>query len=309
MSRLVAVVPSLGLGPDLGGVLAALRGELAANGGALVWVHQGSAAPPPGLASPRERLVRLEAPAGFARAANLGIAAAGDAELVALVNDDATVEPGWLAALARALDADPGAVAAQGVNLLGDGSGRADGWGLDWNRWRQAIQLGHGEAPPAPGAPVAEVFGVSATAALFRVAALAGLGRPGPFDERLGSYYEDADLALRLRAHGGRALSVPAARARHVGSATAGRAPARRWRLIYGNRWAVVARGAGRRLPLEVPRLLARDVADLARALAGGDAGRAGGVVAGWARAVALAPRFARAGAPWPPFARRPASR
>ncbi|MCB9378292.1 MAG: glycosyltransferase family 2 protein [Holophagales bacterium] len=309
MSRVIAIVPSLGLGPDLDAMLAALRAELAAAEGGLVWVHQGRLAPPPALAAPRERLLAIDEPSGFARAANLGVAAAEGAERIALVNDDATLEPGWLDALARTLDAHPDAVAAQGVNLLADGSGRADGWGLDWNRWRQAIQLGHGERPPAPGAPPFEVFGVSATAALFRAPALVALGRPGPFDERLGSYYEDADLALRLRARDGRALAVPAARARHVGSATAGRRPARRWRQIYGNRWAVVARGAGRRLPLEAPRLLARDLADLVRALGAGEPSRAAGIVGGWARALALLPRFARSGAPWTPFAHRPAAR
>ncbi len=304
MRRVVAVVPSLGLGPELERMLGALRTELAPARGGLVWVHQEGHAEPPALEAPGERLIRLARPVGFARAANLGVAAAESAERVALVNDDATLEPGWLAALDRALDRRPDAAAAQGVNLLGDGSGRADGWGLDWNRWRQAIQVGHGEPPPPPDHAPIEVFGVAATAALFRLDALAALGAPGPFDERLGSYYEDADLALRLRARGHSALAVPAARASHAGGASAGRAPARRWRMIYGNRWAVVARGAGRRLPLETPRLAARDLADLLRALAGGDLVRAGGILGGWVRAARLLPRFARSGAPWPPFAR-----
>ena len=305
MSRVVAVVPSLGLGPAIATMLATLRAELAGVAGGLVWVHQGSRAEPPDLDAPGERLIRLERPVGFAQAANLGIAAAAGARYVALVNDDATLEPGWLAALERALEERPEAAAAQGVNLLGDGSGHADGWALDWNRWRQAIQLGHGEPAPSSDRAPFEVFGVAATAALFRLDALGDLGGAlGPFDERLGSYYEDADLALRLRARGHVALAVPAARAVHAGGATAGRAPARRWRQIYGNRWAVVARGAGRRLPLEAPRLAARDLADLVRAFGAGDLPRVAGILGGWSRAARLLPRFARAGAAWPPFAR-----
>lgn len=304
MTRVVAVVPSLGLAPGAGRALAALRAELARAHGALVWVHQGVAGEPPELFPPAERLLRLPRRAGFARAVNTGIAAAraAGAVRIALVNDDATVEPGWLADLDRALDDHPEAAAAQGVILLEERPALADGWGLGWNRWHQAVQLGHGEAPPPASAEACEVFGVSATAALYRAAALAELGER-PFDERLDSYYEDADLAVRLRALGHAALSVPAARARHGAGATARRRPARRWAWIQGNRWAVVARAAGRRFPLLLPALAARDLADLARALAEGDGARAAGILGGFARAAWLLPRFARAGAPWPPFA------
>src|SRR5262249_20868677 len=135
-----------------------------------------------------------------------------------------------------------------GVNLVLDESGRVDGWGLGWNRALQAVQLGHGEAAPPLTAPMREVFGVSATAARYRREALAAVALPGGqvFDERLGSYYEDADLACRLRAAGWTALSVPAARARHAGSMTSGiagtgSALARaRWANVYGNRYLVV---------------------------------------------------------------------
>ena len=55
---------------------------------------------------------------------------------------------------------------------------------------------------------------MSATAAIYRRSALADLGDAGrPFDARLFAYYEDVDLACRLRAAGHRALRVPAARA------------------------------------------------------------------------------------------------
>ena len=49
---------------------------------------------------------------GFGAGCNRGIRAAGDVDYVALVNNDATVEPGWLRPLVAALETDPGVGAA-----------------------------------------------------------------------------------------------------------------------------------------------------------------------------------------------------
>lgn len=299
MSRIVAIVPSLGGRLPLAGALDRLRSELAGADAELVWVHQGDAEPPR-LGGPRERLVRLPAPAGFAPAIHAGLAAAGSHELTALVNDDLAPESGWLGGLLAALDADAGVVAVQGVNLDAAEPASADGAGIAWNRWWQAVQIGHGRpAPPATLAPF-EIFGVSATAALYRRDALEAVAiTPGrPFDERLGSWYEDVDLAVRLRAAGGRALCVPASRARHAGSATGARRPFDRTRRLTANRWLVVARLLGRSFPAAIPRLLLRDLVDLARAVGRGRGTAAAAIAAGWATALARVAGFARAGAP-----------
>jgi GT2 family glycosyltransferase len=192
------------------------------------------------------------------------------------------------------------------VNLRLDRPEVADGWGLAWNRAFQAVQLGHGEPALPADAPVREVFGVSATAALYRRAALAdvaGVALPGAqvFDERLGSYYEDADLACRLRAAGWTALAVPAARARHAGSATTVSAAAlsrSRWASLYGNRYLVTARLLGSRFWPRLPALAWRDGKDLLRALSSGEWTQAGGIGAGWGRALRRLPDFARRGRP-----------
>jgi GT2 family glycosyltransferase len=210
--RIAVVVPTLGRSPLLAACLAALERQ----GSTLLEIEillvaQGGAAVPQGswrvLAVPRNL--------GFAAATNLGFAAAWEAgapELVATVNDDVIVDAGWARHLATALDATPRAAAAQGVNLLletpppeegGPSSGErptvTDGCGLAWNRWWQAVQVGRGEPPPPPDSPPREVFGVSATAALYRSTLLAPTaGEPtsgGPFDPGLGSYYEDVELA------------------------------------------------------------------------------------------------------------------
>ncbi len=303
-ARLSTVVPTIGRSPYLVACLEALRRDGGPRGDGsgleVVVVDQsaGGVTLPEGLA---DRVLRPGKNLGFAGGTNLGLRAAAG-ELVATVNDDAVVEPGWAAALAAALAGDPGAGAAQGVNLRLDDPARVDGWGLGWNRRWQAAQLGFGAPAPDGGGPAREVFGVSATAAVYRREALRAVALPdgGSFDERLGSYYEDAELAVRLRAAGWRALSVPAARARHAGSATAGRA---RWASVHGNRYLALARLLGSGLWPRLPALLGRDVLDLVRAGAGGDLSRVSGIVAGWGRAARRLPAFARRGPPAPPLA------
>jgi GT2 family glycosyltransferase len=279
--RASAVVPTLGRSPLLVPALEALRRE----GAEIVVVDQGSAPAtiPAGLA---DRVLRPGRNLGFAAGTNLGIAAAAG-EWIATVNDDAIVEPGWLGILTAALAADPRAAAAQGINLLLDAPDTADGCGIAWNCWWQAVQVGHGEPAPAATSGVREVFGVSATAAVYRREALRAVAAGGePFDAGLVSYYEDVDLAVRLRAAGFRALVVPEARARHAGSLTGRTLSRERWRLIYGNRWRVAARHLGSGFWPQVPLLALRDGVDLARALLRADGALAAGIVAGWGRAL-----------------------
>jgi GT2 family glycosyltransferase len=297
-----AVVPTLGRSPLLVPCLEALRREGAGGGLEVVLVDQGSrpAALPPGLA---DRVVRPERNLGFAGGANRGIAASSG-RLVALVNDDALVEPRWLSVLCAALAAHPHAAAAQGVNLQLDRPGMMDGRGFVWNRSWQAVQLGVGEPAPPPGDTPEEVFGVSATAALYRREALLATALPGAqfFDERLGSYYEDVDLACRLRAAGFAALSAPTARARHAGSATGRTLGSARWTAIYGNRHLVLARHLGSVYWGRLPRLLGRDARDLARAALARDGSRLAGIAGGWVRAARHLPVYARRGAPSVPL-------
>jgi hypothetical protein len=300
----------MGSSPHLARCLDALRRD-GGDGLELVVVAQGPV--PREAAALADVWLEPDENRGFTGGTNDGIAAAAG-DWVATVNDDAVVEPGWLAELVAALEADPQAAAAQGLNVRMNDPAVVDGAGLGWNRGWQAVQIGHGQ-PIGPelgerigegggraaqrsavaGAEPREVFGVSATAAVYRRSALAQVGL---FDEALVSWYEDVDLAVRLRAAGRHALHVPAARALHAGGATGRRRPWRYGRLLYGNRWLVVARLLGRRFPAAVPRLLARDLADLARRPA-----LAPAIKTGWLRALHHLPAFAHRGDPLVPLA------
>ncbi len=282
-----AVVPTLGRSPWLLPCLEALRKE----GVEVIVVDQGERAVelPAGLA---DRVLRPGRNLGFTGGTNLGISESSG-ELVATVNDDVLVEPGWAAALSAALESDPRIGSVQGVTLMMDDPIRADGCGIEWNRWWQAVQVGHGLPAPAASEPVREIFGVSATVALYRRTALRTVALDGNvFDPRLISYYEDVELAGRLRTAGWRSLLVPAARARHAGSATGGTMSRERWRLIYGNRWLAASRYLGSRFWPRVPWMLLRDVVDLLRAAGRGDGALVAGIGAGWMRAVRELPGF-----------------
>jgi len=308
--QVTAVVPTVGASPYLAACLDALRSD-GGDAVQIVVVAQGRGRRTPSphpLAAKADLWLEVAGNLGFTGGTNAGIQATATGGVayrgtpyVATVNDDAVVHPGWTAALIDALAADPGAAAAQGINLAGvprtataaGGPRTVDGWGLTWNRWWQAVQLGHGEAAEAAPTAAREVFGVSATAAIYRRQALEQVaGADGAvFDPRLVSWYEDADLAVRLRRAGWRALSVPAARADHAGGATAGRRPRAYGSLLYGNRWLVAAALLGRRFPLAVPRLLARDLADLA-----GAPRRLPNVAGGWLRAASRLPGWLHCG-------------
>ena len=295
--RISAVVPTLGRTDLLGRCLEALRRD----GGAeleIVLIDQS----PAGIPLPGglvDQTLRPGRNLGFTGAVNLGIGAA-TSTYVAVVNDDAIIEPGWFALLLGALERDAGLAAAQGTTLTLSEPVRIDGLGIAWNRWWQAIQVDHGKAPWARSAASwQEVFGASATAVIFRRSALDEVAPDGAvFDPELETYYEDVDLAARLRAAGHRAVVVFDAVAHHAGSTTSATMGSRRWRLIYGNRYLIVARVLGSRFWPSLPRLALRDVVDFLHALGRGQIFLAAGIPLGWLRAALHLGRFARRGPP-----------
>jgi N-acetylglucosaminyl-diphospho-decaprenol L-rhamnosyltransferase len=228
-------------------------------------------------------LIRLRENRGFAAPANLG-ARAARAPFVAFVNNDCVVEAGYLGACLSALSADPALAAVQGTILGGDGLS-VDGWGIGWSARAEAIQLGRGEAPPpATGSP-RPVPGVSATAALFRRDTFLGAGG---FAESFFAWYEDVDLSLRLHRAGARFATVPAARARHAGTATGRRRPAERWSRLFSNRLRTLRRNFD---PAVLP-------SSRLRPAAGASLGPAAAEL-GWARAVIVAIGAERAARPF----------
>lgn len=287
------IVPTLGMSPYLRQCLDHLR-ALTSDAPEIIVVYQGGSAPK-FLADSADRLVELEGITGFSVACNQGLAIA-EREFVALVNDDALVEKGWLSELLESLERAPNMAAAQGINLQLDNPDRIDGCGIAWNAFWRPVQIGRGlEAPSAIGSARA-IFGVSATAALFRRDALlkVALDTQDVFDSRFISYYEDVELAIRLRRHGYGSLFVPAARAFHAGGTTGHQMPRQFRRLHYSNRYLVLAGLLGSGFWLRAPVLWVRDLWDLASSLGKGRLGTTLDILLGWFRASCLIPKFIR---------------
>lgn len=172
-------------------------------------------------ASGDARVVRFARSRGFCVAANAGIAIA-HAPIVELLNDDCEVAPGWADSALRRFT-DP-AVAAVAPLVLQYGDPRTiDSAGDEYDFGGIARKIGHGRRLSGHDMSPREVFGASASSAFYRRTALVSAGS---FPESFGAYFEDVDLAFRLRRNGGRVVCDPTSVVFHRGGASYGR-PAR----------------------------------------------------------------------------------
>jgi N-acetylglucosaminyl-diphospho-decaprenol L-rhamnosyltransferase len=190
---------------------------------------------------------------GYGAAANAALRG-GDAELVCISNADIVPEPGALAALAAAALGEPAA------GMVGPA------FGGETDRYHAklpsaAAMLGRilvgsfargAVAPPAPAA-VMEVEQPSGACFVLRREVWE---RVGGFDEGFFLWYEDVDLAKRLRAGGFRNLVVGSARVAHAGArafAQVGRPEQQRIRLDAVERY--IDKHHARAKPLARPLL------------------------------------------------------
>ncbi len=165
------------------------------------------------------QVLRLPANAGFAG----GVAAAlplVTTPYVALLNDDAVPERGWLSELLTAADRDRRAAAWTSLMVLADDPGTVNNRGTALNADWYGIDVGAGD-PVASVPPVtADVFGFCGGAALLRTNAVRAAGG---FPAEFFLYYEDLDTSWRLRRAGWSIRVVPASRVRHRHAATSDR--------------------------------------------------------------------------------------
>ncbi len=182
-------------------------------------------------------IVRSETNRGFAEGNNAAFTQT-ESPLVALVNNDVVLDPDWLATLVAAFDQEASLGAAQ--TLLRRDATTVDGAGIDVSRGT-IRQIGHGATV---GDPLPDAWGVSATAALYRRAAVGDR----LFDPRFFAYYEDVELCARLHEAGWKTRVLPVAKATHRGSHSASVLGSDALRLRTRNRYLVARmhRGVGR---------------------------------------------------------------
>ncbi len=163
-------------------------------------------------------LLKMASNRGFAAGNNVALLQC-NTEFVALLNPDAFPEPDWLQTLLEAARAQP-EVAAFGSRQLREGApGILDGVGDSYQISGRVLRMQCGARQQAKDLVQREIFSPCAAAALYRRQALVD---SGGFDEDFFCYVEDVDLGFRLRLAGHKAVYVPGAVVRHVGSATTG---------------------------------------------------------------------------------------
>ena len=182
-------------------------------------------------ALPDVHIVAAPGNVGYARAANLGIAATRSS-VVAVLNSDLTVEPGTAKAMRARFDDEPrlGAAGPRVRNVDGTDypSARnspsipvAVGHGLFGLWWRtNPFTVRYRQLDADPAQP-RSVDWVSGAAIWLRRTTLDAVGG---WDERYFMYVEDVDLCWRLRRAGWRVAYEPAGTVEHLlGVSTAGR--------------------------------------------------------------------------------------
>lgn len=187
---------------------------------------------------------------GFGSALNRAVREAPGDPIVFL-NDDVTVEPGFFAALSEALTPGVGMVA--GVLLREREPGRIDSAGVVADRTLLGFDYLNGE-PVEALESAGDPLGPTGGAALYRHSAFEQVGG---FDEGIFLYYEDLDLALRMRLAGFGCRLAANARGLHAYSETLGANTGRKYAMTGWSRgYLLRAYGFGRR-----PLLLARAIA------------------------------------------------
>jgi GT2 family glycosyltransferase len=262
----------------------------------LLVVDNGSSAPLPAGA----RVLRPGRNLGFAGGANAG-AAAARGEILLILNPDAVPEEGALERLLEGFAAHPEA-AGLAPRLLGPAGETQSAWQLRrlpsaWACLLQALPLPEiSRKMPEPAAGAAVEQPAAAALALRREA----LAAVGGFDAGFHpAWFEDVDLALRLKQAGQSVLYWPAARFRHRLGSTLPRLGYGAFLYVYyrnltrylgkhhGRAWAAAARaalvpGVAARLLL-LPLRRPRRAASRREALAGLLAVLAG-ALSGWKR-------------------------
>jgi GT2 family glycosyltransferase len=163
-------------------------------------------------------VIRSDKNIGFAAANNLAVHRTEGCKWIALLNPDAFAEPDWLLNLHHAARENP-EYSFFGSHMKQYGShGRLDGTGDIYHLCGLAWRRDHGISEDQIPRSMGEIFSPCGAAAMYRRDVFLDAGG---FDESFFCYFEDIDLAFRLRLLGQRCLYVPSAKVEHVGSANA----------------------------------------------------------------------------------------
>jgi N-acetylglucosaminyl-diphospho-decaprenol L-rhamnosyltransferase len=192
---------------------------------------------------PEAEVVALPANAGFAKAANAGLARVQAERIAFILNSDIEFRNDALTLLEAALLADPKAVLACPTLLRPDGSLQPAAvpeprlfWELTSRSLpRHLLRLVPGQTQPVPG-----IVGPCMAVHLERARAGVGL-----LDERFFFFMEETDWCQRINAAGQHVLLVPAAEVMHMQGESANRRPTRARVQFYSSRYRYFRKHGG----------------------------------------------------------------
>lgn len=167
---------------------------------------------------PNVEVIRMGNNTGFCRAVNAGILAA-DTQYVILLNNDLTIEKGFVQAMEEALDGDAKAFSAGAQMRMMKAPDYMDNAGDYYCALGWAYDYGKGKKVSAKYQKPRKVFAACGGAAIYRKRILDEIGL---FDERHFAYLEDVDIGYRARIYGYHNLYEPRALAYHAGSSVSG---------------------------------------------------------------------------------------
>ena len=215
--------------PRLERCLSALR---ASEGVEVEIIVVDNKSPHPVHAPLADRVLERATNGGFAAGVNDGIRAAS-APWIAVVNDDAVVQPDALRLCVSALTAAPRKVLAAAPKVLFADSTDLDSCGIVVRPTGEAFSAGAGQPDLGQFDGDRTVLGPCFSTAVFRASAFSAVGL---LDERYFLYYEDVDWALRCFLSGHDCVFVPAAVVHHEHAAsTRSLGEQRRFRLVQRN--------------------------------------------------------------------------
>lgn len=201
---------------------------------------------------------------GYSAGHNRALAAT-DSEYVLTLNPDVLLQPGYLSAMARALDENPALGSAAGCLLRIEAVDAAphaiDSVGLFMRRnRRQGLLLDNAPLAQIPRQP-RRIFGPDGAAAFYRRAMLDDIAVNGQvFDQDFFMHKEDVDVCWRAQLAGWPSVYVPDAVAYHIRTFR----PNRRERVDSALRMYAVRNRYLLMLKNEIPRLFWRDVLRIA---------------------------------------------
>jgi len=179
-------------------------------------------------------LIRSDRNLGFTGGINLAMRQV-TSELVAWVNNDVVLDPRWLETVKDHFE-DSQVAAAQSIITAPDGRGDGAGISISNGIFEQELY----RQDSSRFSELIDPWGISATAAMYRTAALRDVALGNDvLHPAFFAYYEDVELSARLRANNWAMRVEPQVLVTHEGSRTSGRLGGFGKRLRVRNRYFV----------------------------------------------------------------------